>query len=915
VFIRRLALHLAKIVVTLIVMMIASNLFLLRNVSASPLYQELPAPLTDYAPISITLTDSQSSLQLTRVDFWPATIVFLGIWTPGPSSTCIYRNNFSLQIGGNQYKAISRDSIDDQRYPGIDAPGLWPFGICGSNEPRVIAIPFGALLSNEPASIQFHQAAAALPAGLLGMRETSNSPDPTATPTVTPNPTPTTTPISGLASTTVSQQATAPDQFTLPFSSAARSVVIVGEVATNGVRFHLERIDFWEELPGDKAPTNALFMVLTGYLLPNEPIVDGSCVGGKDVYLQIGRNRYDLSAMREAKQFYEVDFPGYFLSQCVDESQREPTFMVFDVPSIAEPIELSFHDKLLPLGDSLQELQAASVQPILGTLAQVQPMVATQVAQAEVSPTSEPTSAIIEPASEPTSASIEPSSEQPTSTATPTASSEATTAIEQQEPVTDTNTFRAAVINIVSGDTIDVLIDGQQRRVRYQFIDAPDEGEPFHAEANRANTDMVAWEVVDIVADGPITDSAQTEQTDLILGNVYLDDGTYVNSELVRQGFAVADLSATDPDKLDEIFAAQAEAITSKRGIWSLMAETTETSEEAAITPNPTDAIAIRQTPLPEATSTPNATASAPTASATTEPVETAPVEIAAATQTPVATGAMAAEATEAPTVQATATAATNATPPAADAPTLTPMPAETIPAASSSAATLSGVPVQVRRNANLRSGPGTQYSIIGRARAGETLTAVGKNEDSSWLTLDTNAWIAAFLVTGPVEELAVVPVEPKPTVQGATGDLEPDASPTTTGDIDLSAVQEHAAEVLVYINTYIGALDNLESLSSNVEATPALMSDENWRAEVLVNFASILSTNHLIREMSPPADLADIHNNLLEMTKSYEKAMTYFTIGIESADANLVTSGIAELEAGKAVMNTAVTILTGLIE
>ena len=328
------------------------------------------------------------------------------------------------------------------------------------------------------------------------------------------------------------------------------------------------------------------------------------------------------------------------------------------------------------------------------------------------------------------------------------------------------------------------------------------------------------------------------------------------------------------------------------------MAEMPQTAEDAATAPAPTEKDTPVQTPSSAATRTPRATAPEPTTPAATASATPEPVETAEATQAPVAT-----REAETPTVEPTATPATDATPALVDAPTLTPMPTETMPAGIASASTLPGVPVQVKRNANLRSGPGTQYSIIGHARAGETLMAVGKNEDSSWLALDTNAWIAAFLVTGPVEELAVVPVEPATT-------------PTTKGGIvDISAAQGYAAEVLVHINNYTGTLGTLESLSSNVEATPELMSDKNWREEVLVNFATILSTNHLIRGMNPPAELADMHNNLLEMTNSYEKAMMYFTIGIESGDPNLVTAGIAELEAGKSVMNTAATILAGLFE
>ncbi len=49
--------------------------------------------------------------------------------------------------------------------------------------------------------------------------------------------------------------------------------------------------------------------------------------------------------------------------------------------------------------------------------------------------------------------------------------------------------------------------------------------------------------------------------------------------------------------------------------------------------------------------------------------------------------------------------------------------------------------------NANLRSGPGTDYAVIGGAVAGDQLAPVGRNEAGDWLQLASGAWIAAALV------------------------------------------------------------------------------------------------------------------------------------------------------------------------
>ncbi len=64
----------------------------------------------------------------------------------------------------------------------------------------------------------------------------------------------------------------------------------------------------------------------------------------------------------------------------------------------------------------------------------------------------------------------------------------------------------------------------------------------------------------------------------------------------------------------------------------------------------------------------------------------------------------------------------------------------------------------------NVRSGPGTDYRVVGKARPGETFAAAGRNEDSSWVqitggSLNTErGWVAAEFVqlSAPIEQLPV---------------------------------------------------------------------------------------------------------------------------------------------------------------
>ncbi len=84
----------------------------------------------------------------------------------------------------------------------------------------------------------------------------------------------------------------------------------------------------------------------------------------------------------------------------------------------------------------------------------------------------------------------------------------------------------------------------------------------------------------------------------------------------------------------------------------------------------------------------------------------------------------------------------------------------------------------------NLRSGPGTGYGVVGRAKAGETLTAVGKNAGGSWLQVSVNGkkgWVATQFVNlaGSATGLPVVQVAaPKAAPKAAA---KPAAAPRST--------------------------------------------------------------------------------------------------------------------------------------
>jgi micrococcal nuclease len=119
---------------------------------------------------------------------------------------------------------------------------------------------------------------------------------------------------------------------------------------------------------------------------------------------------------------------------------------------------------------------------------------------------------------------------------------------------------------VLDGDTIDVATIG---RVRLLGIDAPEIGHrydttaPFGREARERLTSVIAHRWVRLEFDGKREDAY-----DRRLAYVLLEDGTFVNALLVREG--LARVSTRVPlVRLEQLRRAEADAREHRRGMWS----------------------------------------------------------------------------------------------------------------------------------------------------------------------------------------------------------------------------------------------------------------------------------------------------------------------------------------------------------
>lgn len=141
---------------------------------------------------------------------------------------------------------------------------------------------------------------------------------------------------------------------------------------------------------------------------------------------------------------------------------------------------------------------------------------------------------------------------------------------------TRTGTVPAKVVNVVDGDTIDVVMDGRQYRVRYVGIDTPETVDPrrpvqpFGKQASERNKALVAGRTVYLEKD-----VSETDQFGRLLRYIWLDEDTMVNALLVSEGLAQAATYPPDVRYAERFVELQRLAREQGRGLWAVAGAST----------------------------------------------------------------------------------------------------------------------------------------------------------------------------------------------------------------------------------------------------------------------------------------------------------------------------------------------------
>jgi endonuclease YncB( thermonuclease family) len=114
------------------------------------------------------------------------------------------------------------------------------------------------------------------------------------------------------------------------------------------------------------------------------------------------------------------------------------------------------------------------------------------------------------------------------------------------------------VVKVIDGDTFDIMIESKTIRVRLFGIDSPERGQAFSIKAREFTASLIAGKEVTVII-------RNKDRYGRFVCDTYLIDGTYVNAEIVKAGYA---WHFTRYSSDEEMAALQDEAQENKRGLW-----------------------------------------------------------------------------------------------------------------------------------------------------------------------------------------------------------------------------------------------------------------------------------------------------------------------------------------------------------
>jgi micrococcal nuclease len=125
-------------------------------------------------------------------------------------------------------------------------------------------------------------------------------------------------------------------------------------------------------------------------------------------------------------------------------------------------------------------------------------------------------------------------------------------------PASAETVYHGKVIKIADGDTLTLLVDSKQHKIRLSDIDTPERKQPFGTRAKQALSELAFGKQARVV-------EVTVDRYGRIVGRVYVD-GVDVNRELVAGGYAWVYRRYSNDAELLEL---EAQAQERRLGLWA----------------------------------------------------------------------------------------------------------------------------------------------------------------------------------------------------------------------------------------------------------------------------------------------------------------------------------------------------------
>ena len=122
------------------------------------------------------------------------------------------------------------------------------------------------------------------------------------------------------------------------------------------------------------------------------------------------------------------------------------------------------------------------------------------------------------------------------------------------------DTITGKVVSVTDGDTVGVLVNQQEVKIRLHGIDCPEGGQNFGTRAKQFTSDLVFGKIVQVTV-------KDTDRYGRTVGVVTTEDGNSLNDELLKAGLAWWYREYAPNEK--NLAVLQATAMMQNRGLWS----------------------------------------------------------------------------------------------------------------------------------------------------------------------------------------------------------------------------------------------------------------------------------------------------------------------------------------------------------